>query len=111
MFDYQKNGEIDADKIRTILNTLGNPYDEAELERLIRQEDKDGECHRRGRRRRRSKRRWTKKRWKLCNFSPGELFQLSFLQLQLIPSGCQETSVFWGNTTDLGVAEQLSGMR
>lgn len=42
MFDYQKNGEIETDKIRTILVTLGNPYDEAELERLIRQEDKEG---------------------------------------------------------------------
>lgn len=42
MFDYQKCGEIETDKIRTILNTLGNPYDEAELERLIRQEDSEG---------------------------------------------------------------------
>lgn len=42
MFDYQKNGEIETDKIRTILVTLGNPYDEAELERLIRQEDREG---------------------------------------------------------------------
>lgn len=43
MFDYQKSGEIDADKICTILNTLGNQYDEAELDRLIRQEDTEGE--------------------------------------------------------------------
>lgn len=42
MFDYQKNGEIEVDKIRTILVTLGNPYDEAELERLVRQEDPEG---------------------------------------------------------------------
>lgn len=42
MFDYQKCGEIETDKIRTILVTLGNPYDEAELERLIRQEDTEG---------------------------------------------------------------------
>lgn len=42
MFDYQKCGEIETDKIRTILITLGNPYDEAELERLIRQEDTEG---------------------------------------------------------------------
>lgn len=42
MFDYQKVGEIETDKIRTILITLGNPYDEAELERLIRQEDTEG---------------------------------------------------------------------
>lgn len=43
MFDYQKSGEIDVDKICTILNTLGNQYDEAELDRLIRQEDTEGE--------------------------------------------------------------------
>lgn len=42
MFDYQKVGEIETDKIHTILITLGNPYDEAELERLIRQEDTEG---------------------------------------------------------------------
>lgn len=43
MFDYNKRGEIEVDKIRTILVTLGNPYDEAELERLIKQEDSQGE--------------------------------------------------------------------
>lgn len=46
MFDYQKVGEIETDKIRTILITLGNPYDEAELERLIRQEDTEGNIKR-----------------------------------------------------------------
>ena len=43
MFDYQNSGEIETDKIHTILITLGNPYDEAELDRYIRQEDTEGE--------------------------------------------------------------------
>lgn len=43
MFDSSKTGKIEREKVRTILNTLGHTYDDAELDNLLQQEDKDGE--------------------------------------------------------------------
>lgn len=42
MFDSGKTGKIDTEKIRTILNTLGQSYDDDELQALIEQHDPEG---------------------------------------------------------------------
>ena len=43
MFDSQKQGKIEKEKVRTILNTLGHTFDDHELETLLKQEeDEDG---------------------------------------------------------------------
>lgn len=43
MFDSQKQGKIEKDKIRTILNTMVHNYDDLELDRMLDSEDADGE--------------------------------------------------------------------
>ncbi|KAK2704188.1 troponin C-like [Artemia franciscana] len=42
MFDQGKQGFIDANKISTILNTLGQNFDEIELQAIIEQTDEKG---------------------------------------------------------------------
>ncbi|XP_076388710.1 troponin C type IIb isoform X1 [Megachile rotundata] len=42
MFDSTKQGRIEKEKVRTILNTLGHTFDDHELEVLLKQEDEDG---------------------------------------------------------------------
>ena len=42
MFDSGKTGMIDTDKIKTILNTLGQNFDDDELAALIEENDTDG---------------------------------------------------------------------
>lgn len=42
MFDTAKKGSIDREKVRTILNTLGQAFKELELEALLDAEDSDG---------------------------------------------------------------------
>lgn len=42
MFDSRKEGKIEAEKVRTILNTLGHTYDDQELEALLESEDGEG---------------------------------------------------------------------
>ncbi|KAG6460112.1 troponin C isoform X2 [Manduca sexta] len=42
MFDSQKQGKIEKDKIRTILNTMVHNYDDLELDRMLDSEDADG---------------------------------------------------------------------
>lgn len=42
MFDSQKTGKIEKEKVRTILNTLGHTFDDHELESLLKQEDEEG---------------------------------------------------------------------
>ncbi|GJQ83701.1 hypothetical protein Trydic_g590 [Trypoxylus dichotomus] len=42
MFDSSKKGRIEKEKVRTILNTLGQAYNDAELEALLDQNDPDG---------------------------------------------------------------------
>uniref|UniRef100_A0A2P2I0F6 Troponin-C isoform 6 n=2 Tax=Hirondellea gigas TaxID=1518452 RepID=A0A2P2I0F6_9CRUS len=42
MFDSGKKGQVEKEKIRTILNTLGTNYDADELEGLLDQQDPDG---------------------------------------------------------------------
>lgn len=42
MFDSRKEGKIEAEKVRTILNTLGHTYDDQELESLLESEDGEG---------------------------------------------------------------------
>ena len=42
MFDSGKKGFVDTDRIRTILNTLGQNFDEDELNELIDAHDVEG---------------------------------------------------------------------
>lgn len=42
MFDSGKKGSIEKEKVRTILNTLGQTYDDKELEDLLKGEDPEG---------------------------------------------------------------------
>ena len=42
MFDSGKKGQIEKEKIRTILNTLGAQFDADELEALLEENDVDG---------------------------------------------------------------------
>ncbi|KRT85713.1 HLH domain-containing protein [Oryctes borbonicus] len=42
MFDSGKKGSIEKEKVRTILNTLGQAYNEAELEALLDENDPSG---------------------------------------------------------------------
>lgn len=42
MFDSGKKGSIEKEKVRTILNTLGQSYDDQELESLLENEDPEG---------------------------------------------------------------------
>lgn len=39
MFDSSKKGNIDREKVRTILTTLGHTYDDSELDALLSGED------------------------------------------------------------------------
>lgn len=39
MFDSGKKGSIEKEKVRTILNTLGQSFDDKELESLLQGED------------------------------------------------------------------------
>lgn len=39
MFDSSKKGNIDKEKVRTILTTLGHTYDDSELDALLADED------------------------------------------------------------------------
>lgn len=43
MFDTQKTGTIETIKISTILNTMGQLFDDNELNALIDENDPDGE--------------------------------------------------------------------
>lgn len=43
MFDSNKSGKIEKEKVRTILNTLGHTYDDGELDVLLEAEDTEGE--------------------------------------------------------------------
>lgn len=43
MFDSSKTGKIEKEKVRTILNTLGHTYDDAELDKLLQDADTEGE--------------------------------------------------------------------
>lgn len=43
MFDTTKTGYIDVLKISTILNTMGQLFDDSELQALISEEDPEGE--------------------------------------------------------------------
>lgn len=43
MFDSNKSGKIEREKVRLILNTLGYTYDDSELDRLLSAEDTEGE--------------------------------------------------------------------
>lgn len=43
MFDTQKSGFIETLKISTILNTMGQLFDDNELQALIDENDPDGE--------------------------------------------------------------------
>lgn len=43
MFDTTKSGFIETIKISTILNTMGQLFDEAELQALTAEEDPEGE--------------------------------------------------------------------
>ena len=45
MFDNAKQGKIESEKIRTILNTLGAQYDPDELEGLLEQHASEGESN------------------------------------------------------------------
>lgn len=42
MFDSNKTGKIEKEKVRTILNTLGHTYDDSELDALLAAEDTEG---------------------------------------------------------------------
>ncbi|XP_070492883.1 troponin C-like isoform X2 [Chironomus tepperi] len=42
MFDSNKSGKIEREKVRLILNTLGYTYDDSELDRLLSAEDTEG---------------------------------------------------------------------
>lgn len=43
MFDSSKQGKIEKEKVRTILNTMVYSYDDKELETLLDGEDDEGE--------------------------------------------------------------------
>lgn len=43
MFDTTKSGFIETIKISTILNTMGQLFDEAELQTMIEEEDTEGQ--------------------------------------------------------------------
>lgn len=43
MFDSNKAGKIEREKVRLILNTLGYTYDDSELDGLLSAEDTEGE--------------------------------------------------------------------
>lgn len=43
MFDSSKQGKIEKEKVRTILNTMVYSYDDKELETLLDGEDNEGE--------------------------------------------------------------------
>lgn len=43
MFDPKKSGQIEKEKVRTILTTLGHTYDDSELDALLAAEDTEGE--------------------------------------------------------------------
>lgn len=47
MFDTAKTGFIETIKISTILNSMGQLFDDNELKRLIEENDPDGEYRRR----------------------------------------------------------------
>lgn len=42
MFDSNKSGKIEKEKVRTILNTLGHTYDDEMLDALLEAEDTEG---------------------------------------------------------------------
>lgn len=44
MFDSGKKGSIEKEKVRTILNTLGQSFDDKELESLLKEQDPKGAC-------------------------------------------------------------------
>lgn len=45
MFDSSKKGNIENEKVRTILTTLGHTYDDAELDALLDGEDPEREWY------------------------------------------------------------------
>lgn len=42
MFDSSKQGRIEKEKVRTILNTMVHSYDDNELDQILDNEDVDG---------------------------------------------------------------------
>ncbi|XP_033218836.1 troponin C-like [Belonocnema kinseyi] len=46
MFDSQKQGKIEKEKVRTILNTLGHTFDDHELETLLKEEEDEDDSGR-----------------------------------------------------------------
>ena len=42
MFDSAKTGCIEMEKVHTILNTMGQAFDDRELERYLAEQDTDG---------------------------------------------------------------------
>ena len=44
MFDSGKKGSIEKEKVRTILTTLGQTYDDKQLDTLLDGEDPEGRC-------------------------------------------------------------------
>lgn len=42
MFDSSKQGRIEKEKVRTILNTMVHSYDDNELDQMLDNEDVDG---------------------------------------------------------------------
>ncbi|GBP05306.1 hypothetical protein EVAR_76747_1 [Eumeta japonica] len=42
MFDSSKQGRIEKEKVRTILNTMVHSFDDLELDRMLDAEDSDG---------------------------------------------------------------------
>lgn len=45
MFDSGKQGKIEKEKVRTILNTMVHSYDDKKLDSLLEGEDNDGKKH------------------------------------------------------------------
>ena len=43
MFDSEKQGRIEKEKVKTILNTMIHNYDDLELDRMMDSEDAEGE--------------------------------------------------------------------
>lgn len=43
MFDSQKQGRIEKEKVKMILNTMVHNYDDLELDRMVDSEDAEGE--------------------------------------------------------------------
>ncbi len=43
MFDSTKTGQIEMEKVRTILRTMGHNFDDEELEALLEEENRDGQ--------------------------------------------------------------------